>query len=287
MNEQEFRRLLAREGLSPRTIEAFRGLVYDVYEREHRSDLPWRLTRDPYRIMVSEIMLQQTQVARVRVKYGEFLSAFPDTEALADASLQAVLAVWQGLGYNRRGMALKRAAEEIVARYGGSVPPDPGELRTLPGIGPYTAGAIAAFAYDRPEAFIETNIRAVFLHLLFADRQGVPDREILPLVGATLDRDQPRRWYYALMDYGVLLKQETVNPGRRSAHHQRQSPFKGSNREVRSRILKTILAKGAATEQDLMNEPVGDKERILKNLEELEREGFIVRKGRRYVIREG
>jgi len=287
MNEDRFRTHLERHGLAPRTVTAFRKLVYAAYRKGSRNDLPWRQTRDPYRIMVSEIMLQQTQVARVRTKYEEFLTAFPDTASLAGAPLQEVLAVWQGLGYNRRGMALKRAAEGIVERFGGAVPASPEALRTLPGIGPYTAGAIAAFAYDRPEVFIETNIRTVFLHLFFSDRQGVADREILPLVEATLDRDNPCEWYYALMDYGVMIKQETANPGRRSAHHVRQSPFKGSNREVRSRILKEILAKGAATERDLIAGLDGDTERVTKNLVDLEREGFIVRKGRRYVIREG
>ncbi len=286
MNEQQFRHLLLQEGLSPRTIGSFRLLVYEIYEQEQRGDLPWRLTRDPYRIMVSEIMLQQTQVARVRTKYEEFLSKFPDTASLAAASLQEVLTAWQGLGYNRRGKALKQAAEEIVQQFGGTLPQTPEELRTLPGIGPYTAGAIAAFAFDRPEIFIETNIRTLFLHLFFADRQGVHDKEILPLIRLTLDHDRPREWYYALMDYGALLKKERTNPGRRSAHHLRQSPFKGSNREVRSRILKTILAKGTATEQEIVDELAGDL-RITKNLKELEREGFIVRKGGRYVIQEG
>ena len=287
MNEDRFRTHLEQHGLVPRTVTAFRKLVYAAYRKGSRNDLPWRQTRDPYRIMVSEIMLQQTQVARVRAKYEEFLAAFPDVAALAVAPLQEVLARWQGLGYNRRGMALKRAAEGVMERFGGMVPVTPQELRTLPGIGPYTAGAIAAFACDRPEVFIETNIRTVFLHLFFHDQQGVADREILPLVEATLDRDNPREWYYALMDYGVMIKQETANPGRRSAHHVRQSPFKGSNREVRSLILKVILAKGAVTERELIAGLAGDEERVKKNLADLEREGFIVRKGRQYVIREG
>jgi len=287
MSEQEFRRLLHREGLSGRTIEAFRCLVYAVYAREQRSDLPWRLTRDPYRVMVSEIMLQQTQVSRVRTKYEEFLARFPNTAALAGASLQEVLAVWQGLGYNRRGMAIKRAAEGIMERFGGAVPADPEKLRTLPGIGPYTAGAIAAFAYDRPEVFIETNIRALFLHLLFPTRRGVADREILPLIAATLDRERPREWYYALMDYGALLKLETTNPGRRGAHYQRQSPFKGSNREVRSRILQAILATGGATEEELIAGAAGDEERVRKNLADLAREGFIVGTAKGYIVTPG
>ena len=286
MDEQQFRRLLEQEGLSNRTIEAFRRLVYDVYDREQRSDLPWRLTRDPYRIMVSEIMLQQTQVPRVRTRYDEFLAAFPDVGVLAVAPLNEVLAAWQGLGYNRRGMALKRAAEVIVTQHGGCVPEEVCELRTLPGIGPYTAGAIAAFAFNRPEVFIETNIRTVFLHLFFHDRHGIPDREILPLVDATLDLSMPREWYYALMDYGVKIKRETDNPGRRSSHHVRQTPFRGSNREVRSGIIKAILTQGSCTLRGLIAGLGGDEERVKKNLGDLEREGFIVRTGGRYLIRD-
>ncbi len=286
MSEQTFHQLLDQEGLSPSTIRAFQRLVYDVYALEQRSDLPWRQTRDPYRIMVSEIMLQQTQVTRVRYKYEQFLSEFPDTATLAGASLQEVLAVWQGLGYNRRGKALKQAAEEIVVQFNGDVPSAPEELRSLPGIGAYTAGAIATFAFDRPEVFIETNIRTVFLHLFYHQREGVTDKEILPLIEATLDREQPRQWYYALMDYGALLKQAQANPGRRSAHHVKQSPFKGSNREVRSRILKTILARGACSTEDIVGELDGD-ERVTKNLTELEREGFLVRTKKGYAIREG
>jgi A/G-specific adenine glycosylase len=287
MNENRFRSLLEQEGLSPRTVQSFRKLVYDASRKGGRDDLPWRLTRDPYRIMVSEIMLQQTQVARVRTKYEEFLDAFPDVYTLARAPLQEVLTKWQGLGYNRRGIALKRAAEDVVERFGGMLPETTEELRTLPGIGPYTSGAIAAFAFNRPELFIETNIRSVYLHLFFHDMQGVADREILPLVEVTLDRDSPREWYHALMDYGVMIKQETANPGRRSAHYVRQSAFKGSNREVRSRILKAILAKGAASERDLIAGLECDEERVKKNLADLEREGFIARKGRQYLIREG
>ena len=284
MNEDRFRSFLEQEGLSPRTVQSFRKLVYDASRKGGRDDLPWRLTRDPYRIMVSEIMLQQTQVARVQTKYGEFLATFPDVSTLAQASLQDVLAAWQGLGYNRRGMALKRAAEAVVARFGGVVPETPEELRTLPGIGPYTAGAIAAFAFNRPELFIETNIRSVYIHIFFHDRHGVADREILPLLAATLDRDHPREWYYALMDYGVRLKRETSNPGRRSAHHVRQSPFPGSNRELRSIILRTILVEGNSTEAELIARMDREPEQVRKNLRDLEREGFIIRKGKNFRI---
>ena len=165
--------------------------------------MPWRTTRDPYSILVSEIMLQQTQVERVKTKYTEFLAAFPTIESLASSLLTDVLRTWQGLGYNRRAIALKRCAEEIVSRYSGQFPRDTAELETLPGIGPYTARAVAAFAFGMAEPLIETNIRTVFIHFFFHGRDRVSDREIMPLVARTLDRHNPREWYYALMDFGV------------------------------------------------------------------------------------
>jgi A/G-specific adenine glycosylase len=227
--------------LSPSGIRTFRSTILQHHRANHRP-MPWRETRDPYRILVSEIMLQQTQVERVKAKYCEFLSAFPTFEALADAPLTAVLRVWQGLGYNRRAIALKRCAEEIVSRFGGRMPCNTHELESLPGIGPYTARAVAAFAFGVAEPLIETNIRTVFIHFFFHGRDQVGDREILPLVAATLARDNPREWYYALMDYGVHLKQLHPNPGRRSRHHVVQSRFEGSNRQLRSRLLRSIIA---------------------------------------------
>ena len=230
-------------------------------------------------------MLQQTQVERVRTKYVEFLAAFPDFAALAGARFQAVLAAWQGLGYNRRAIALHRCAQAVMERHGGLLPDDVTALETLPGIGPYTARAIAAFAYGRPTVFIETNIRTAFIHHFFHDRQGVRDGEILPLVAATRDDAAPRDWYYALMDYGVMLKKEHGNPGRKSAHHVRQSPFKGSNRELRSRILKEILANPGVTEAEIVAILGADGEAARNNLARMEKEGFIYREGNKLKIR--
>jgi A/G-specific adenine glycosylase len=278
--------LFAREGLSPRTTALFREFVYRHY-RCHRRPLPWRETTDPYRVLVSEVMLQQTRVERVVEKYPEFLAAFPDLPALAAAPLPAVLAVWQGMGYNRRAVALQRCAREAVEHWGGTLPADPAELQRLPGIGPYTAAAVAAFAFNCPTVVIETNIRAVFLHHFCADREGVPDRELLPLVAATLDRDNPREWYNALMDYGTMLKKEHANPARRSAHHSRQSPFAGSDRQLRGQILRTLLEQGPLPAGKLTAAVGKEPERVERILVGLVREGFVVRRGRRVALAEG
>ncbi|GFO60126.1 endonuclease III [Geomonas silvestris] len=264
-------------------VAAFREVVLDFYAAQGRT-LPWRETRDPYAILVSEIMLQQTQVDRVREKYREFLGEFPTLEALAAAELSRVLTVWQGLGYNRRAVALKNCAQAAVEQLGGKLPADIARLESLPGIGPYTARAVAAFAFDIPSAFIETNIRSVFILHFFPGAESVHDRELLPLVEAALVRERPREWYYALMDYGAMLKKTRVNPSRQSAHHVRQSPFRGSNRERRSLILRSILASPGITQKDLVRALPEQEESLAGNLERLEREGFIRRERGGFVI---
>lgn len=277
-NQKQDRPLNPR--LSPEEVARFRGIIYRHYQA-HKRELPWRQTRDPYHLLVSEIMLQQTQVERVLGKYGEFLSRFPDFTTLAGAPWPEVLAVWQGLGYNRRALALKRLAQEVMVKWGGRLPDREEDLRALPGIGPATAGALLAFAFDQPVAFIETNIRRVFLHFFFAERDGVTDREILPLVAETLDWGRVREWYYALMDYGAGLKRHGPNPNRRSAHYVRQSAFNGSNREVRSLILKTLLAAPADSLTELAAIINKSPARTKAALEQLLAEGFVVRKGKR------
>jgi A/G-specific adenine glycosylase len=256
-------------------MDAFRALVWEHYRANGR-EMPWRGVDDPYAVLVSEVMLQQTQVARVTGRYVDWLEAFPTLEALAAAPLAAVLEHWQGLGYNRRALALKRAAEQAVERFGGRLPQDAAALRSLPGIGPATAAAVLNYAFRVPAPFIETNVRAVFLHHFFPEAEDVPDSALMPLVEAAWDREDPRGWGYALMDYGVFLKRSGANPSRRSRHHARQSPFEGSKRQKRARLLRAVLAEpGGPAEAyaDAIGIAAADAGPLL---EELASEGFLV-----------
>ncbi len=269
--------------LNPEAVTFFQQAIYSRYYFNPRP-MPWRETRDPYRILVSEVMLQQTQVERVKPKYSQFLALFPTASDLASASLAEVLHAWQGLGYNRRAVALKRCTEEIQDRFNGCFPTTIHELESLPGIGHYTARAVAAFAFEIPEAFIETNIRTVFIHFFFHGREGVHDREIMPLVLLTLDRNKPREWYYALMDFGVQLKQLYPNPNRRSRHHVPQSKFEGSNRQLRSRMLRAVLESPGISVCDLVEILAAERGAVERNLAAMEREGFLCRTGDRYQV---
>jgi A/G-specific adenine glycosylase len=261
------------------TFSKFKKTIWDYY-RAHLRSFRWREELDPYFVVVSEVMLQQTQAPRVVAKFDSFIKAFPDFDALASAPLRSVLREWQGLGYNRRGMNLKKLAEVITTRHNGHVPETAAELIELPGIGPHTAGSILAFAHNIAEPFIETNIRSVFIHFFFKGKSAVSDAEIRLLVEKTLDRLNPREWYWALMDYGVMLKKLHSNPSRKSAHYKTQSRFKGSNRELRSQILQMIIKKRKISEKSLVSTIKTDHkaEAILLNIADLEREGFIARR---------
>jgi len=265
------------------SLQAFQDRIY-AYYREHARTFPWRETYDPYHILVSEFMLQQTQVQRVLLKYPSFLETFPTFESLARSGFKEVLARWQGLGYNRRVLALKAAAEIVVQAYAGELPRDPGELMHLPGIGRSTAGAVLAFAFQIPVAFIETNIRRVFIHCFFSGQIEVSDVQIMPLVEATLDRGNPRDWYYALMDYGAMLKERFVNPNRQSAHYGRQTPFEGSRRQIRGRILKALLDHPKVSLSELAALVEAAPDELAAIVQTLENEGFLKRRGRRYVL---
>ena len=270
--------------LPPRTaLETFRDEVWSFYRASGRQ-MPWRGIDDAYGVLVSEIMLQQTQVARVMDRWGEWMAVFPTVDALAAAPLALVLERWQGLGYNRRAVALKRCAEEVAARFAGALPGDPGLLVTLPGIGPATAGAVACYAYRMPAPFIETNVRAALLHAFFADADDVPDRTLVPIAEAVWDRDDPREWGYALTDYGAHLKRTLPNPSRRSRHHTRQSPFEGSRRQKRARLLRAVLASPGSSAEVYAEDAgvvVGD---ALPLLEVLAAEGFLTRSGEGWTV---
>jgi A/G-specific adenine glycosylase len=264
-------------------VRAFQKIIYSHYDTQGR-DLPWRKKLNPYRVLVSEIMLQQTQVERVIEKFQEFLEAFPDFNALADAPLPRLLKIWQGMGYNRRALALKALAQKVVAEHRGKLPREPEKLIALPGIGPYTAGAIVAFAFNRPVVFMDTNIRRVYIHEFFHDRDDIHDDEIIPFLERTMDSEHPRIWYNALMDYGTKLKKEHVNPNRRSAHYARQSPFENSNRQVRGRILNVLVKEAPLTQAQIVLRSGMDRERVKQNLAQLMEEGFIKKKGRSFAF---
>ncbi|NBD73511.1 A/G-specific adenine glycosylase [Patescibacteria group bacterium] len=265
---------------------AFRRRVWTYY-REHRRDFPWRTPHlrvrtdgsvDPYRILVSEVMLQQTQTARVVEKYRAFITRFPSIRKLADAPLADVLRAWQGLGYNRRAKALHALARVVVAEHGGRIPRSRAHLLALPGIGPYTATSIRAFAFNEPDLALETNIRTVLLHHFFSGRESVGDEELLACASVVFDLRHPREWYTALMDYGAHLKRHGVRLNDRSRHYTKQSRFAGSAREVRGAVLRALAERGH-TQTGLLKLPFAT-ERITRAVTALHTEGMIERRGR-------
>ncbi|AHC15351.1 A/G-specific adenine glycosylase [Salinispira pacifica] len=292
-------------------IQDFQNRILELYHEQGRQ-MPWREDTSPYSIFLSELMLQQTQVARVKEYYEKFLKLYPDFRSLAEAPLPELLSNWKGLGYNRRAKFMREAARMLCRDYAGRLPADPDELRKLPGIGPNTAGSISAFAFNLPVVFIETNIRRVMIHEFFQEQDGgaagppgntyglkepasgfaeshpgsdnkVHDREIMPVIEQTLFRENPRVWYWALMDFGVELKRKQGNANRRSAHYTRQSPFEGSLRQLRSGILHFLNENGPTLQEGIISHVsthLGTyghgRERIESSLRELEREGFII-----------
>ena len=221
-------------------IPDFQRLILE-WGRHHRRDMPWRNTRDPYEILVSEVMLQQTQVSRVLPKYEAFLREFPTLEALADALQSSLLRTWQGLGYWNRALRLRDAARMVVNEFDGLFPRDPASLMQLPGVGPYTAGAVACFAFGCVEPFLDTNIRRVYLFFFFPGEDDVPDSRIMEIAREAVWLNDPREWGYALFDYGAIeLRDRTIN--RRSRHYARQPAFEGSFRSFRTQALRHVLA---------------------------------------------
>lgn len=265
----------APAGLTSEAAAGFRDVILRYYS-EHGRTFPWRGTSDPYAILVSELMLQQTQTERVVEKYRLFIERFPDFPTLARAGLAEVFTLWKGLGYNRRAKALRDLAVRVVEEHEGKLPAEPELLEDLPGIGPYTARAVCAFAFNMPVVFIETNIRRVYIHAFYPKREAVHDRDIRPLVELTLDRRNPRRWYSALMDFGSALKGRVPNPNTRSAHYVRQSPFENSLRQIRGRILGILNDRGALSRRGIESSLGTDSERVRGSLAALEREGLVV-----------
>ena len=297
-----------RESALPpaKEIASFREALLGWWEGNAR-DLPWRQTRDPYRILVSEVMLQQTQVDRVIPYYHQWLRAFPDVYALAAAPTAEAIRLWKGLGYNRRAVNLQRAAVAVVER-GGQFPETVEELLALPGIGPYTAGAIACFAFERDAPFIDTNIRRV-LHRVFVG-SDVPerrarDREILAIAQASLPHGDAWRWNQALIEFGALqctartpacvicpaqavcMARPTIHSDLQAASAERKSrnkapvPFERTNRYFRGRIIDALREhNGAAMPIEVLGRmikpdySVEDQAWLQKLVVDLERDGL-------------
>ena len=269
----DFHNLYKKKDLSDEVIKAFQQFIFSFYRRNKR-DFPFREEITPYRVVVSEIMLQQTQTNRVTKKFIEFVNTFPDFNSLAQSSNEKLLSVWQGLGYNRRALALKEIANIISNKFGGEVPRDIKSLESLPQIGYNTASSILAFAYNIPTCFIETNIRRVYIYFFFPGKSNVSDKEIMEIVKATIDKDNPREWYYALMDFGVMLKKTHPELNKRSAHYRKQSKFDGSTRQLRGKVLKLLLKK-SHSKQEIIDKLNFEEKKITKILNILVKEGFI------------
>ena len=254
------------------TNDEFMELLW-AKSRELYRDMPWRADTRPYYVLVSELMLQQTQVDRVKPKFAAFITAFPDEKTLARASLADVLKQWQGLGYNRRAKFLHEAAKAVVAR--GSFPDAYAELVKLPGVGKNTAGAILAYSFNRPVVFIETNIRTVYIHHFFADNFEVDDKEIIEKLTETLDPDHPREFYWSLMDYGSELKRQGIRNISQSKQYKKQSPLRGSVREIRGQIIAALAQRDA--DETTLQTLVAFDERFAPALASLVKDGLITK----------
>ncbi len=263
--------------LTKKQIHDFREMVWDYY-RSHGRDMPWREDPSPYKVLVSELMLQQTQVSRVIPKFNAFMYTCPTIADIASMSLGEVLELWSGLGYNRRAKFLHQASQKVLAEFNGKIPHDFDTLTKLPGIGKNTAGAIMVYAFNQPVVFIETNIRTVYFHHFYHDTYDlVSDKELEVLVEKTIDRENPREWYWALMDYGAHLKSTAGGQLSRSKHHVKQLPLKGSIREMRGRIIRILLA-GELTRENL-SERVEADDRFEPALQSLLSEGMLEENG--------
>lgn len=266
------------------TPQKFRSLVWKYWKEHGRHDLLWRKTADPYKILVSEVMLQQTQVERVLPYYIHFLKKFPTAKKLSEAPLSEVLIQWQGLGYNRRAKMLHETAKAVVREHRGKFPASTVELEKLPGIGPYTAGAVAAFAYNHDGIFIETNIRTVITHHFFTDQELVAESEVHAILERVYPQGQAREWYAALMDYGAHLKHSGVRINARAKGYTKQGEFKGSGREVRGAIVRALSEAPQSKRALTKLFPKERGSQMEEQIDKLVKEEIIVKKGANYSL---
>lgn len=271
----------AQHTFTPQQLAAMIDNVLASREELYR-DFAWRRTIDPYEVLVSEVMLQQTQTQRVVRFFEKWIEKFPTFDALASASQVDVLEAWQGLGYNRRCLALYRCAQEVSETHHGVCPSTEEELVALPGIGPATAAGVLAFAFNQPSTYLETNVRTVMLHELWPNEEGVSDKAVHAAVEAA-SREVARRgvdarlWNYALLDYGAWLKKVFPNPSRRSKHHTKQSTYEGSRRQKRAALLREIIGNPGGSDEQYARLCAFDAEVTRDVLNSLAEEGFITR----------
>jgi A/G-specific adenine glycosylase len=229
------------------SIERFQKKIMLWWSKNAR-DLPWRINPAPYQVLVSEIMLQQTQVNRVIPKYEGFMREFPTLEALAAAETKRLLTIWSGLGYNRRALWLREAANQIIER--GGFPQEVQELRALKGIGPYTSRSILIFAFNKDLAAVDTNIRRVMIAYGFATEK-MTECQLQDVADSLLLRGHSRDWHNALMDYGsdVLTSNQTgISP------KSKQLRFKGSTRQIRGAIIRILTDSDSMTSEQLYSQ---------------------------------
>lgn len=268
---------------TPLSIPDFKRIITDYYDSWGRS-FPWRETQDPYNILVSEIMLQQTQTERVVPRYIQWLERFPTIDDLATASFDTVLSSWVGLGYNRRAKYLHETSKIIQNQYKSVFPVDSKELQKLPGLGHYTANAVSTFAFNQPNIFIETNIRAVYIFFFFSHCEKVKDQQILEQIAESIDSQNPRHWYYALMDYGADLKRKIQNPNRQAASYSKQSKFTGSARQARGSVLRYLAREKCGTPADIARCEGIEQHRIEGVLPALLKEGMVAETDGKYCV---
>ena len=267
--------------LSKRAIRVFQNRIFSWWARNKR-DLPWRHTHDPYTILVSEVMLQQTQVSRVIAKYEEFLYFFPDVYTLSHATAAKVLRVWRGMGYNRRALYLRKAAKMVVEKWKGEFSESERQLSTLPGVGTYTARALLVFAFKKQIWAVDTNIRKIITHFFF---KGKPQKEsvIDDVAQQLVPENKSWEWHQALMDYAALRLRDVKRPfaqGKFSKKLRRSIPFRETNRFYRGRIVDRLRG-GQVGEKKLLKELVGtyhkSEDLFQTILVGLERDGLIAR----------
>jgi A/G-specific adenine glycosylase len=267
-------------------INEFRKTALQHWKENGRHNLPWRRTHDPYKILVSEIMLQQTQVDRVIPYYKDFLKKFPTVKNLAKSELSEVLKLWSGLGYNRRAKYLRDAARMVAEKYDGKFPKSYEELRELPGIGDYTARAVRVFAFNQLDILIETNVRTAIFHHFekkWTSDVHISDKEIVPLALKAAEGQDPREWHWALMDCGAYLKRSGVRLNQKSAHYTKQSPFEGSLRQMRGKLLRRLMD-GPITKSSFKKIDAKNAYHISMALQGMEREGLVVKEKGRWRI---